>query len=535
MNLRATAANAVWLAASTVAHHRFGRALANPAEAQGSHLRAGLARAAASDYGRAHGFGEIRSYSDFARRVPIVDYDDLAPWIARIQCGETNVLTTEPVTRLLPTSGSTGARKLIPFTAGLQREFNAAIGPWMTDLCSRQPSVALGPSYWSITPPIVRHDPEPSAVPVGFAEDSEYLGGLRARLAGATMAVPTAVSRATNLAQFRRLVLLSLLRCADLRLISVWHPSFLTLLLDALPEQWDTLLNELASGRWTAAEALPESARRELNITPAPGRAARLRSRDPHEPHALWPKLRVVSCWAAGHARGAATDLQRRLPGIWLQPKGLLATEAFMTLPFAGAHPLAVASHFFEFEDEKGNIQPVEALRTGGIYEIIVTTAGGLWRYRMRDRVEVDGFVERTPSLHFLGRAGNVSDRCGEKLSETFVAGVLRSLVPECPFAMLAAKRTDGAWRYALYLEGSPPADLAIALERALRANPHYALCRDLGQIGPVEVVRIPQRAYECFVDAEISRGRRLGDIKASPLSTCTDWSERFVVWAQRA
>ena len=32
---------------------------------------------------------------------------------------------------------------------------------------------------------------------------------------------------------------------------------------------------------------------------------------------------------------------------------------------------------------------PVEALREGEEYEVVVTTAGGLWRYRLGDRVRV--------------------------------------------------------------------------------------------------------------------------------------------------
>ena len=60
---------------------------------------------------------------------------------------------------------------------------------------------------------------------------------------------------------------------------------------------------------------------------------------------------------------------------------------------------------------------PLEKLRKGNEYEVVVTTSGGLWRYRLGDRVLVDGFVQKTPSLRFLGRPGNVSDLFGEKAS----------------------------------------------------------------------------------------------------------------------
>src|SRR5207244_6244599 len=49
------------------------------------------------------------------------------------------------------------------------------------------------------------------------------------------------------------------------------------------------------------------------------------------------------------------------------------------------------------------------------------STAGGLWRYRLGDRVVVDGFRNKCPSLTFIGRSEDVSDLCGEKLSAQFV------------------------------------------------------------------------------------------------------------------
>jgi hypothetical protein len=507
MNVRATLANLAWLAASVPAHRRFTRGLRDPAAAQAQWLRAHLDRNADASYGRMFGAAEIRDYADFARRVPVVTSADLEPWVVRVKCGETKLLTAEPITRLIPTSGSTGARKQIPFTATLQQEFNAAIGPWMIDLAITNPAIAFGPAYWSVTPmgeSAVDLEKD-SVVPIGFDDDSEYLGGARAWLVEAAMAVPSATRHISDPNRFRQTVLLHLMRRADLRLISVWHPSFLSLLLDALVRDWETLLAELAQR--------------------SPSRARQLHSARPAEPHTIWPKLRVVSSWADAHACGPADDLQRRLPNVFFQPKGLLATEAFVTLPFRGVHPVAITSHLFEFLDDTGKVHPVDDLRHGAHYEVIVTTGGGLWRYRLGDRVEVTGFIERTPTLRFLGRSGNVSDRCGEKLADAFVAQVLATLFPAAPFAMLAPECDNGAWRYALFLdfESARPVD-APALDAALCANPHYALCRRLGQLSAPKIIPV-RNAYARFTTAEVARGMRLGDIKPAALSQRTDWA----------
>src|SRR5262245_40591346 len=116
MNWPATIANSLWVGSSLPAWNAFRRALNRPAEAQQNLLRALLAANSDCAYGRAHQFNEIKDYAGFVRRVPLADYEHLAPWVDRIRRGEQGVLTTTRVTHLIPTSGSTGARKLIPFT-----------------------------------------------------------------------------------------------------------------------------------------------------------------------------------------------------------------------------------------------------------------------------------------------------------------------------------------------------------------------------------------------------------------------------------
>ena len=144
MNIPCAIANSLWLASNWPAFLSYRRALQCPAEIQARLLRGYVASNAHTAFGRVHGFSEIHSCEDFARRVPLSDYEDLSPWIERIRSDEDRTLTAERVTHLVPTGGSTGGHKLIPFTKILQREFNRAIGPWILDLYRCHPSIASG-------------------------------------------------------------------------------------------------------------------------------------------------------------------------------------------------------------------------------------------------------------------------------------------------------------------------------------------------------------------------------------------------------
>ena len=513
MKWPATIANSAWVGSSLPAWRAFRRALHRPAETQWNLLRNLLANNSDCDYGRAHGFGRIKDYADFARRVPLVDYENLVPWIDRIREGDQGGLTAAKVTHLIPTSGSTGARKLIPFTRQLQGQFNRAIDPWITDLALRQPQMLLGPAYWSITPPQRTLASETSVIPIGFADDASYLGGAKGELVRTAMVIPDPLGNLEDLDEFRFRTLLCLLGERDLRLISVWHPSFLSLLLDALPGHWGKILAQLGQ----------KDKRRAHDLERA----------NPHQPETLWPRLKVISCWGDGHAAPPLAELRQRFPNVLLQAKGLLATEAFVTIPFAGSYPAAICSHFFEFVDRGGQIHRIGELCEGEAYDVVVTTAGGLWRYHTQDEVRVTGFAGQTPTLQFIGRNGNVADLFGEKLSETFVADVIQrtfALSASKPrFALLAPDQDATGWRYKLYVEGDLPLGAAETLDRNLRQNPNYSHCRALGQLHPVEIFHIKSSGYKSFVKRLVSEGKRLGDIKPVPLSSTSGWSQTFV------
>jgi hypothetical protein len=528
-------AGVAWMSANAGAYWRYRSALANPEAAQWAVLQRCLRANVGTEFGRGHGFSAIRSIDEYRGLVPVSSYADLEPAMDEIARGRPNVLTRDRVRTLALSSGSVSAAKHIPFTRTLQQEFRRAVAPWLVDLYRRQPSLISGCSYWSITPVAEERRAVPGGPPIGFEEDSEYLGAAWKRIVDATLAVPGAVRWVRDIDSFRYTTLLFLLHRRDLRLISVWHPSFLTLLMDALATHWSSLLDDVRRGTLSTPRPLnPDVAERlRQRLRPRPRRAAELAALGPAALTRVWPHLGVVSCWGDAHARAQLPAIERLFPGVAIQPKGLLATEAVVTIPFEGRTPLAIRSHFFEFFRD-GRSHLAHQLDQGEPYTVVVTTGGGLYRYRLDDLVQVNGWIGPTPSLTFLGKADHVSDLCGEKLNESFVAQALAQACRDAgvasPFALLAPDRTHTTPGYTLYVElgEAPPMLLGPALDAALNRNPHYRYCRSLGQLAPIRVFQSPAPMWPRYVEKCVENGQRLGDIKPLALSTRDGWSSVF-------
>lgn len=396
------------------------------------------------------------------QRAMISDVDAFRKRYAIRTWDEHELALTEPVERWETTSGSSGAKKRIPYTRSLRREFDRAIAPWIVNLFATEPRAFAGEAYWSISP-----DSE---------SDEDILGPIQRRLVRAVQAVPHVRLTHDN---FREETLRHLTRCRTLSLISVWHPSFLDLLVGDLDTQ------------------------------------------------KTWPHLRVISWWADANAANAAHALAKKFPHAKVQPKGLLSTEGFVTIPFDGEHVLAYRSHFYEFRDGD-DVRLAHELEAGKRYDVILTTGGGLRRYATEDVVECTGYMRQAPLLRFIGRKEHVSDHFGEKLNEIFVREQLQLALRDVPhaFAMLAC---DGD-AYVLYIESERDVD-AAPLERALRQSHHYDLARRLGQLAPLRVMRIRDGAAT-YLRVK-SATQKLGDIKIPALDREQGWSVCFTPCAR--
>lgn len=289
-------------------------------------------------------------------------------------------------------------------------------------------------------------------------------------------------------------------------------------LLDALGERKMELTGLLQAGAELYGQTLPADldALARLQQFTADGDARR-----------LWPDLKLVSCWADASSRPFFAELCKRLPHAAFQGKGLLSTEGVVTVPERTGLPvLAADSGFFEFELDDGRLRFGHELVEGEQYEVIITTAGGLYRYRTGDRVSCEGLADSVPVLRFAGRKGFTCDIVGEKLDEGFVLSCLED-VPG--FRMLVPVSTPKA-RYALVVDDQYQHDAITVVDRVelrLRENPQYAYARRIGQLDRLSLCEASQ-PLDKYLQRLFSANMRLGDLKVTSLRAETDWLETF-------
>ncbi|MDP4266169.1 MAG: GH3 auxin-responsive promoter family protein [Bacteroidota bacterium] len=87
-----------------------------PVETQEKVFRELIKGAENTVFGKEHKFGEIKSYEDFKRNVPVRDYEEFKPYIERIKSGEKDVLWKGRPIYFSKTSGTTSGTKYIPIS-----------------------------------------------------------------------------------------------------------------------------------------------------------------------------------------------------------------------------------------------------------------------------------------------------------------------------------------------------------------------------------------------------------------------------------
>jgi hypothetical protein len=459
------------------------------------------------------------SPEQFLETQPVTNYDQLEKNILEQMETGRSILTGQKILFYEKTSGSSGPHKYIPYTAALKGSFSRMFALWFYDLLRHGPKLVAGQFYMSVSASS-QDEKTAQGIQVGLKDDSQYLDRFWSRLLRPFWVEPALHVETEKMGLHE--TALALLRAHRLEAISIWNPSFLLLHLDYIKNHRTDLLDALDTSPKSTSNFNPFFKSTKIKRRQAHLRAAF--AQDKFDWPQIWPCLRLISCWDAAHAADGAEKLRRLFPNAMVQGKGLLATEAPMTIPFChldhqgkGKVPL-VDEIVFEFEDETGQIIRLQDVQQDHIYSLIISQQSGLIRYKMGDRVRVNGRVFKTPLLDFIGKEENCSDLVGEKLNADFVGAVIDQLGLDAGY--LAVVPQKGETPHYLVLLATSPGNLAELEERfdtSLRASHHYNLARTQLQLGKAKILVHPQ-AEKIIIENWIKTGRKWGDLKATLL-----------------
>lgn len=554
--------NKLWIFSCYIDYKIFIKSIKNLKHIQGKKLLNIISKNCDTKFGIKYNFTKIKNIEDYRKYVPLSEYEDYIVYIDRIKKGEKKILTHDEIKMFELTSGSQSSSKYIPYNNDLKQEFLKGINPWMYSLYKNNRKMFFGKSYWSITPLQEKNKKTDGGIPVGFEQDSEYLGNFTKFILNILFAVPSEVKNITDISSFRYVTLLFLLKEKNLSFISIWNPSYLILLLKSFEKCKDLLIMDIESGKISHKFNIDHSTKLilEKKLNRNKKRALELRELMKNKNinnlfDEIWPNLEVISCWTESNARIFMKDINEIFKNVKIQGKGLLSTECFATLPFNNEKGSIISanSHFFEFQEIDSNNQPTtklllaHELKLEKRYSIIVTTGGGFYRYKLKDIVKVVGIEDNCPSFEFVGRENSVSDICGEKLNEYYVSQAISNLIKSYKikqsFCMVAPEieeisSTEKKVYYVMFLEVIEKVEKKVLInfinefEKFLCENFHYDYCRKLNQLGNIKLFLIDKKnavnGLEIFYKSLREQGMKEGNIKPSVLSSKTGWVRKF-------
>jgi len=465
------------------------RHLADPARTQARVLARALAEIRGCRLATDLGLTGREDVQAFRRRVPITDYRFYEPYVDEVIAGGRSIMFRGAPVRIAQTGGTTGKPKRLPLNRALirsYRQFNLdMVFRYMVEsgrdqiLDDRILAVAANPAA----------DHTAAGAPIGF------ITGIMADIAPGLLQrryVPSIdVIRNPDMAEKIRLTCQQGYEARKrVRVALGLTPYLMT--------TWTNLLDHAEE--------------RE-------GRRSGIAD--------LFPELRV-----AFHG-GTTFDLYRqrmeRLTGPAIDHRNVYsAAEGPIAAQHSGDSPgltPTLSGIFLEFipeaqaEEKEPETRLLHEVDVGETYYLVMTTQGGLLRYRIGDRV---CFIDSDPSrLVVLGKTGDQIDLSAEKLGVDLASAVLAEAAEAlgvwvldflvCPVrGTLQDEQLAHEWIVEVESQPDPASFRREVEERLCRLNPMYRELRERDfSLGPPRFTFVPPGTFQRYQEAALHFGQQ--------------------------
>lgn len=444
-----------------------------PYSAQRNVLQHLVTQAQYTEFGRKYQFHRLFTVKDFKQRVPIHEYDDLKPYIARMMEGEENLLWNTPINWFAKSSGTTSDKsKFIPLS---DESF--------TDMHYKASKDVLT-NYYNNFP------------------DSDLLTGKGLVIGGSHQL--NSVNEVVQYGDLSALLMQNTpfwgqwLRTPELRI--------------ALMDEWENKIEELA--RNTIKENVTSIAGVPTWTIILIKRVLELTGKEVLSD--VWPNLELYL-----HGGVCFTPYREQFARLIGKSINYLemynASEGFFAAQYMPGDEgmLLFTDHgiFYEFMpiEEYGKANPktigLKEVEVGKNYALVISTNGGLWRYLIGDTVI---FTSLRPfKVRVSGRLKYFMNAFGEEViadnAENAIAAASErtqsSVIDYTASPVYFSETQNGAHEWLIEFD-RPPADLnefTVALDEALKArNSDYEAKRykDIALSMPL-VKSIPQGTFQ--------------------------------------
>ncbi len=521
---------------------RFRAATRQPMTHQLRLLRSILAENAETEFGRRHRFGAIDGLGSYRDQVPIASYDDLKPYIEKQRLTGKPCLTRAPPVMYARTSGTTAAPKFLPVSRkGLHRL--SRVQRLVAQAQFAGSSLHSGRILAVVSPAIEgRFD---NGLPYGSATGMIYAA--MPRVIRSKYVVPPEIFGIEDYeAKYYAICALGL-RDRSITGLATANPSTFGKLKEVISNHWDSLIDDIASGRCSVADRLSSAQCTAFfgGFSAEPERARELAAIG-HHGHAvtfaeIWPRLSGVVTWTGGSCGFALASLADQWPErTRIVEAGYVSSEFWGSINMDVTRSTCVPTItdvFFEFVEradrESGRLsfRTLGEIEDGRQYYVLVTTSDGLYRYDMNDIVTVTGRFNETPTIAFVQKGSGVTSITGEKLYEAQVTQAFAQIQRKCRIAIpfFVAIADEEASRYRVYVE-SPEVDrppigsLSHDLDHRLgELNIEYREKRASGRLKPLKVTWIKPGTGDLYRQACVADGQRDAQFKYLQLQSGRD------------
>jgi len=495
-----------------------------------------------TEYGKKYSFADIHSYEDYKARVPLSVYADYADLIDTIfESGRENVLTSEPVNIFTMTSGTSSAAKYIPETRAAIDLSTAYTMPSVfariNDAFIEKGKKGLPGGKGIFMVEINEGGKSRSGIPIGT------ISGLSVKAGNSYIekltTTPREIITHKEYIDTKYVQLLFGLRNRDVTWIGACYITPVAAMFDYMFTRWQDLCDDIEKGTICEDVEMPAETRRSLEakLKPDPARAEELRrifagGFDKPVIPLIWPKLSYIAAIGTGSFKVHA-DRVRSYVGkdIVMNNMVISSSESIMALS-AGCDTddfiLLPQAAFFEFipcdTGDTGDIKTIKDLEIGKLYEVVITTLSGFYRYRIFDVFEVVGFYGQIPVIRFSHRNNVFLNLAGEKTTEADLVRAIDNFSEETgihvtEYAAFPDYSVEPG-RYHVLLEtndridGNKKSDFINILNDSFRITAGYRLEQDSGSILPPEISIQQPQTHALYRELQIMKGKSPNQLK---------------------